>query len=98
MITFQSWDVFFRNADNGAPPGMAYQSPPEIYGHPIQYQTEVTVAQPQAAAPAQSAPADFQDHIQDHLAVFSLIRAYQVLKLFNFMLIDNINFIGPSIL
>jgi len=74
----KSWDVFFRNADNGAPPGMAYQSPPEIYGHPIQYQTEVAVAQPQAAAPAQSAPADFQDRIQDHLAVFSLIRAYQL--------------------
>uniref|UniRef100_A0AAY4ATS3 2-oxoglutarate dehydrogenase complex component E1 n=1 Tax=Denticeps clupeoides TaxID=299321 RepID=A0AAY4ATS3_9TELE len=26
----KSWDIFFRNANAGAPPGMAYQSPPPV--------------------------------------------------------------------
>jgi len=75
----KSWDVFFRRTDEGAPPGVAYQSPPEIYGHPIKYVTEVTVpADPSSAGVQASAvPSDFQGLILDHLAVYSLIRSYQ---------------------
>lgn len=71
----KSWDIFFRNADNGASPGQAYQSPPEIYGHPVQYTTEVTVQKP--APQMISKPANVQSLIHDHLAVYSLIRSYQ---------------------
>uniref|UniRef100_A0A672ZMT7 2-oxoglutarate dehydrogenase complex component E1 n=1 Tax=Sphaeramia orbicularis TaxID=375764 RepID=A0A672ZMT7_9TELE len=28
----KSWDIFFRNANAGVPPGMAYQSPPPLSG------------------------------------------------------------------
>lgn len=73
----KSWDTFFRNTENGAVPGQAYQSPPEIYGHPVHYTTEVTVQQPLAT---QVTPSSTQVHslIQDHLAVYSLIRTYQI--------------------
>lgn len=65
----QSWDIFFRNANAGAPPGTAYQSPPplgvSLSGLP-QVQTLVS-AQP-----------NVEKLVEDHLAVQSLIRAYQV--------------------
>ena len=61
----QSWDVFFRNANAGAPPGAAYQSP-----------LGMTVASlPQAMVGAQP---NVEKLVEDHLAVQSLIRAYQV--------------------
>lgn len=72
----KSWDVFFRNADSGAAPGMAYQSPPEIYGHPVQYTTEVTVQKPTLPSSG-TTPSQVRNLIHDHLAVYSLIRSYQ---------------------
>ena len=78
-LIFQSWDVFFRNAENGAVPGEAYQSPPEIYGHPVRYTTEVTVQEPLRQA-TELAPSAVSSLIQEHLAVYSLIRSYQVMR------------------
>ena len=71
----KSWDVFFRKTDEGAVPGEAYASPPEIYGHPIRYVTEA--APPPLPTEVTAAPADLQTAIQDHLAVYQLIRGYQ---------------------
>uniref|UniRef100_A0A672I7H7 2-oxoglutarate dehydrogenase complex component E1 n=1 Tax=Salarias fasciatus TaxID=181472 RepID=A0A672I7H7_SALFA len=65
----KSWDVFFRNVNAGVPPGAAYQSPLSLGGTPP------TLSGPQTAAGAQ---ADTQRLVEDHLAVHTLIRAYQV--------------------
>jgi len=72
-----SWDVFFRNAEAGAPPGAAYQSPPEIYGHPVQYIAEAPVGTTAKATIPESSE-QINELISDHLAVFALIRAYQL--------------------
>lgn len=61
----KSWDIFFRNANAGVPPGLAYQSPLHLNGIP----QEVASAQTQA---------NTEKLVEDHLAVHSLIRAYQV--------------------
>ena len=69
ILFLQSWDIFFRNANSGAPPGAAYQSPPPLNGTPqglASFQTLVG-AQP-----------NVEKLVEDHLAVQSLIRAYQV--------------------
>ncbi|KAK1884565.1 2-oxoglutarate dehydrogenase mitochondrial [Dissostichus eleginoides] len=65
----KSWDIFFRNANAGAPPGAAYQSPPPLSGS-SQGLTGV-----QALMGAQP---NLEKLVQDHQAVHSLIRAYQV--------------------
>lgn len=59
----QSWDVFFRNASAGAPPGAAYQGPP----HLSRTSERLVGTQPSV-----------EKLVEDHLAVHSLIRAYQV--------------------
>lgn len=61
----QSWDVFFRNANAGAPPGAAYQSPLGLSEAP--QLSSLVGAQP-----------NVEKLVEDHLAVQSLIRAYQV--------------------
>jgi len=74
----KSWDAFFRRSEEGALPGAAYQSPPEIYGHPIQYVTEVAVpAVSRDTSDSAVSPSQIQGLIQNHLAVYSLIRSYQ---------------------
>uniref|UniRef100_A0A8C8EHM6 2-oxoglutarate dehydrogenase complex component E1 n=1 Tax=Oncorhynchus tshawytscha TaxID=74940 RepID=A0A8C8EHM6_ONCTS len=65
LSCLQSWDVFFRNANAGAPPGMAHQSPLSLAGLP----------QAQSLAGAQP---NVEKLVEDHLAVQSLIRAYQI--------------------
>ncbi|XP_037114012.1 2-oxoglutarate dehydrogenase, mitochondrial isoform X4 [Syngnathus acus] len=62
----KSWDVFFRNANAGAPPGAAYQSP-----------LGLSVA-PQLSSLVGARP-NVEKLVEDHLAVQSLIRAYQVM-------------------
>ncbi|CAL1568021.1 unnamed protein product [Knipowitschia caucasica] len=65
----KSWDIFFRNANAGVPPGLAYQSPLHLNG------------MPQGAESAPSllgAPVNTKKLVADHLAVHTLIRAYQV--------------------
>uniref|UniRef100_A0A3B4FNP6 2-oxoglutarate dehydrogenase complex component E1 n=1 Tax=Pundamilia nyererei TaxID=303518 RepID=A0A3B4FNP6_9CICH len=59
----KSWDVFFRNASAGAPPGAAYQGPP----HLSRTSERLVGTQPSV-----------EKLVEDHLAVHSLIRAYQV--------------------
>ncbi|KAK1892247.1 2-oxoglutarate dehydrogenase mitochondrial [Dissostichus eleginoides] len=61
----KSWDVFFRNANAGAPPGAAYQSPLGLS------------AAPQLSSPVGAQP-NVEKLVEDHLAVQSLIRAYQI--------------------
>nr|AAH59621.1 Ogdh protein [Danio rerio] len=71
----KSWDIFFRNANAGAPPGTAYQSPPPL-GVSL-----AGLAQAQSLVGAQP---NVEKLVEDHLAVQSLIRAYQVhAKIFN---------------
>ncbi|XP_050972572.1 oxoglutarate (alpha-ketoglutarate) dehydrogenase a (lipoamide) isoform X1 [Labeo rohita] len=65
----KSWDIFFRNANAGAPPGTAYQSPPPI-GVSL-----AGLAQAQSLVGAQP---NVEKLVEDHLAVQSLIRAYQI--------------------
>ncbi|XP_070689256.1 oxoglutarate (alpha-ketoglutarate) dehydrogenase a (lipoamide) isoform X2 [Pempheris klunzingeri] len=61
----KSWDVFFRNANAGAPPGAAYQSPLSLSAVP--QLSSLVGAQP-----------NVEKLVEDHLAVQSLIRAYQI--------------------
>lgn len=65
LLLVQSWDVFFRNANAGAPPGAAYQSPLGLSSAP--QLSSLVGAQP-----------NVEKLVEDHLAVQSLIRAYQV--------------------
>ncbi|XP_028313717.1 2-oxoglutarate dehydrogenase, mitochondrial isoform X3 [Gouania willdenowi] len=60
----KSWDVFFRNANSGAAPGSAYTSPLSLSPHV----SSMVGAQPNT-----------EKLVEDHLAVQSLIRAYQVM-------------------
>ncbi|CAL9707921.1 unnamed protein product [Knipowitschia caucasica] len=62
----KSWDVFFRNANAGAPPGAAYQSP-----------LGLTPALSSLGS-AMTAQPNVEKLVEDHLAVQSLIRAYQI--------------------
>ncbi|KAM6986700.1 2-oxoglutarate dehydrogenase complex component E1-like isoform 5-T5 [Aplochiton taeniatus] len=64
----KSWDVFFRNANAGAPPGSAYQSPPPLGSSAVGL----------ANAQALTAQPNVEKLVEDHLAVQSLIRAYQI--------------------
>uniref|UniRef100_A0AAY4CU83 2-oxoglutarate dehydrogenase complex component E1 n=1 Tax=Denticeps clupeoides TaxID=299321 RepID=A0AAY4CU83_9TELE len=66
----KSWDIFFRNANAGAPPGTAYQSPPPL-GTSL-----AGLSQVQSLVGAQP---NVEKLVEDHLAVQSLIRAYQVM-------------------
>lgn len=65
----KSWDIFFRNANAGAPPGTAYQSPPPL-------STSLS-SLTQAHTLVQAQP-NVDKLVEDHLAVQSLIRAYQI--------------------
>uniref|UniRef100_A0A8C9ZRR1 2-oxoglutarate dehydrogenase complex component E1 n=1 Tax=Sander lucioperca TaxID=283035 RepID=A0A8C9ZRR1_SANLU len=64
----KSWDIFFRNASAGAPPGAAYQSPPPLIG------SSQGLASVRGLVGAQP---NVEKLVEDHLAVQSLIRAYQ---------------------
>ncbi|XP_016360795.1 2-oxoglutarate dehydrogenase, mitochondrial-like isoform X2 [Sinocyclocheilus anshuiensis] len=65
----KSWDIFFRNANAGAPPGTAYQSPPPM---------GVSLAGLARAQSLVGAQPNVEKLVEDHLAVQSLIRAYQI--------------------
>ncbi|KAM4678122.1 2-oxoglutarate dehydrogenase complex component E1 isoform 1-T1 [Discoglossus pictus] len=65
----KSWDIFFRNANAGASPGSAYQSPPPLSS------SLSTLTQAQTLVQAQP---NIDKLVEDHLAVQSLIRAYQI--------------------
>ncbi|KAA8579206.1 hypothetical protein FQN60_000028, partial [Etheostoma spectabile] len=65
----KSWDIFFRNANAGAPPGAAYQSPSPLIGSS---QGQASLRGLMGAQP------NVEKLVEDHLAVQSLIRAYQL--------------------
>ncbi|CAM5128613.1 unnamed protein product [Eretmochelys imbricata] len=66
----KSWDLFFRNANAGAPPGQAYQT------HlPDLSKSRALLFQSHGLA---KAPGKAEKLVEDHLAVQSLIRAYQI--------------------
>lgn len=73
VLYLQSWDVFFRNATQGAPPGIAYHAPPSI-------STSVNKLAGAVQSSAVGFPAGQVDTklIDDHLAVQAIIRSYQV--------------------
>ncbi|XP_036292156.1 2-oxoglutarate dehydrogenase, mitochondrial isoform X2 [Pipistrellus kuhlii] len=66
----KSWDIFFRNTNAGAAPGTAYQSPLALSMGAL---SAVARAQPLAGTQT-----NVDKLVEDHLAVQSLIRAYQV--------------------
>ncbi|XP_039476406.1 oxoglutarate (alpha-ketoglutarate) dehydrogenase a (lipoamide) isoform X4 [Oreochromis aureus] len=66
----KSWDVFFRNANAGAPPGAAYQSP-------LRLSAASGLVAPQLSSLVGAQP-NVEKLVEDHLAVQSLIRAYQI--------------------
>lgn len=78
VLPSQSWDAFFRNANAGVPPGAAYQSPLALQGSSL----ALTSVQKLAGAKP-----DVEKLVADHLAVQSLIRAYQVKTFFLFCFI-----------
>uniref|UniRef100_A0A673LSR1 2-oxoglutarate dehydrogenase complex component E1 n=1 Tax=Sinocyclocheilus rhinocerous TaxID=307959 RepID=A0A673LSR1_9TELE len=61
--SWKSWDIFFRNANAGAPPGTAYQSPPPM-GVSL-----AGLAQAQSLVGAQP---NVEKLVEDHLAVQGL--------------------------
>uniref|UniRef100_A0A4W5RTR3 2-oxoglutarate dehydrogenase complex component E1 n=1 Tax=Hucho hucho TaxID=62062 RepID=A0A4W5RTR3_9TELE len=65
----KSWDIFFRNANAGGSPGAANQSPPPLGG------AALGLANAQAMVGTQP---NVEKLVEDHLAVQSLVRAYQV--------------------
>lgn len=68
----KSWDVFFRNATQGAPPGVAYSAPPSI-------STSVNKLAGMVQSTAVGFPGVVDTKlIDDHLAVQAIIRSYQV--------------------
>ena len=78
-MLLQSWDAFFRNASNGLGPGLAYQPPPGIGMKPVPY-SDISIANGKAQQQdVDIQQIDIHNLIQDHLAVFSLIRGYQVI-------------------
>uniref|UniRef100_A0A4W6E122 2-oxoglutarate dehydrogenase complex component E1 n=1 Tax=Lates calcarifer TaxID=8187 RepID=A0A4W6E122_LATCA len=74
----KSWDVFFRNANAGAPPGAAYQSP-------LGLSAASGLVAPQLSSLVGAQP-NVEKLVEDHLAVQSLIRAYQVMGHHNALL------------
>ncbi|KAF7231961.1 hypothetical protein EG68_08376 [Paragonimus skrjabini miyazakii] len=68
----KSWDVFFRGVNAGAAPGEAYVTPPTL-GQNLTFPVHVQIPSPVSTA----IKPDIKT-IEDHLAVQSIIRSYQV--------------------
>ncbi|EDO37169.1 predicted protein [Nematostella vectensis] len=64
----RSWDAYFRNVSLGKPPGQAYYPPP-VLGKPVAVATAMPSAVDQSNITA---------IVEDHLAVYSMIRSYQI--------------------
>ncbi|KXJ27697.1 2-oxoglutarate dehydrogenase-like, mitochondrial [Exaiptasia diaphana] len=67
----KSWDAYFKNVKGGMPPGQAYQPPP-VLGQPSSA-VATTISSPTAVDQS-----NINEIVQDHLAVYSLIRSYQI--------------------
>ena len=71
MTLLQSWDAYFRQVQNGMPPGQAYHPPPILGQKSGMVATRQTV-------PSAVDQSTINSLVSDHLAVYSLIRCYQV--------------------
>ncbi|KAK3744397.1 hypothetical protein QZH41_012160 [Actinostola sp. cb2023] len=67
----KSWDAYFKNVKGGLPPGQAYQPPPVLGQHSSAIAT--TISTPTAVDQL-----NINEIVHDHLAVYSLIRSYQI--------------------
>lgn len=67
----RSWDAYFRQVQNGMPPGQAYQPPPILGQQAGMVATRQTV-------PSATDQSTINSLVSDHLAVYSLIRCYQI--------------------
>ncbi|KAM3962956.1 oxoglutarate dehydrogenase Nc73EF isoform 2-T3 [Aphomia sociella] len=73
-----SWDAFFRNATNGAQPGAAYTSPPNLAPYNKNEVPLTALVPTSGGMPSISAGSPINEKIiDDHLAVQAIIRSYQ---------------------
>ncbi|XP_045493691.1 2-oxoglutarate dehydrogenase, mitochondrial isoform X3 [Colias croceus] len=74
-----SWDAFFRNATNGAQPGVAYTPPPNLAPY-SKNEVPLTSLVPAAGGmPSIASGSPINEKIiDDHLAVQAIIRSYQI--------------------
>lgn len=91
VLYLQSWDVFFRNATQGAPPGVAYSAPPSI-------STSVNKLAGMVQSTAVGFPGVVDTKlIDDHLAVQAIIRSYQVRRRLRCQSDDYVQFLGSEV-
>ncbi|XP_034824376.2 2-oxoglutarate dehydrogenase complex component E1 isoform X2 [Maniola hyperantus] len=73
-----SWDAFFRNATNGAQPGVAYTPPPNLAPYSKNEVPLTSLVPASGGMPSISAGSPINEKIiDDHLAVQAIIRSYQ---------------------
>ncbi|PIK53563.1 putative 2-oxoglutarate dehydrogenase, mitochondrial-like [Apostichopus japonicus] len=74
----KSWDIFFKNAENGAAPGTAYSPPPPVEaGYPSPATSSATIPASQVIQDVSAKTLD-RKVIEDHLSVQAIIRSYQL--------------------
>ncbi|KAL0840504.1 hypothetical protein ABMA28_015739 [Loxostege sticticalis] len=74
-----SWDAFFRNATNGAQPGAAYTSPPNLAPYNKNEVPLTALVPASGGMPSISSGSPINEKIiDDHLAVQAIIRSYQI--------------------
>ncbi|CAK1604059.1 unnamed protein product [Parnassius mnemosyne] len=73
-----SWDAFFRNATNGAQPGLAYTPPPNLAPFSKNEVPLSSLVPASAGMPSIASGSPINEKIiDDHLAVQAIIRSYQ---------------------
>lgn len=74
-----SWDAFFRNATNGAQPGVAYTAPPNLAPYSKNEVPLTSLVPASGGMPSIAAGSPINEKIiDDHLAVQAIIRSYQI--------------------
>ncbi|XP_050343049.1 2-oxoglutarate dehydrogenase complex component E1 isoform X3 [Nymphalis io] len=74
-----SWDAFFRNATNGAQPGVAYTPPPNLAPYSKNEVPLTSLVPASGGMPSIAAGSPINEKIiDDHLAVQAIIRSYQI--------------------
>ncbi|CAK1553529.1 unnamed protein product [Leptosia nina] len=73
-----SWDAFFRNATNGAQPGVAYTPPPNLAPYAKNEVPLTSLIPASGGMPSIASGSPINEKIiDDHLAVQAIIRSYQ---------------------
>ncbi|CAK1553530.1 unnamed protein product [Leptosia nina] len=74
-----SWDAFFRNATNGAQPGVAYTPPPNLAPYAKNEVPLTSLIPASGGMPSIASGSPINEKIiDDHLAVQAIIRSYQI--------------------